>query len=724
MMKLSKMHQRVLALSAVLPIGSALAQTAEPQLETVTVTAQRRAENIKDVPVSVTMLKDEKLDVLLSGGQDIRFLAGKVPSLNVESSNGRTFPRFYIRGYGNTDFSTFASQPVSLIYDDVVQENGILKGFPVFDVAGVEVLRGPQGTLFGRNTPAGVVKFESAKPNLDKVEGYYSLSWGSHNTTNLEAAANIPLSSEWAMRVSTLRQHRDDFVDNTYTKQVDALEGYNEHAERVQFLYKPSTTFNALFNVHARSTDGSARLFRANLIKKGTNDFADGYDFTKISTDGLNFQNLRTNGANARLTWDLGAVKLFSITGYEGVDNYYTRGDIDGGSPANPPRFPVQTAGGITDLKQYSQEFRVESKNAGPLNWQTGVYYFKESGTGFSDNFDSTTQAQTSDLTSHQNNTAYAAFGSVTYDVSSDFTLRGGLRYTHDEKDFRTVNAWNVTQIGPKSVDVSKNKANWDLSGTYKINKDISAYGRVATGFRAPSIAAASASVPITVADAETITSVEAGIKADLFNRRARASLSVYNYDVKNQQLTVVGGTSNVTKLINAAKTAGRGVEAEIEGFVTPDFKVSLSGSYNFTEIKDPTLYAAVCGTCTVTDPLVNGRAAIDGNPLPQAAKYIFNATARYNIPLADGNLFVLTDWSYRSKINFFLYESKEFTGKEMLEGGLRVGYNWDGGKYEVAAFGRNITNTRRIIGGIDFNNLTGFVNEPRQFGVQFRGGF
>jgi iron complex outermembrane receptor protein len=724
MMKLSKMHQRVLALSAVLPIGSALAQTAEPQLETVTVTAQRRAENIKDVPVSVTMLKDEKLDVLLSGGQDIRFLAGKVPSLNVESSNGRTFPRFYIRGYGNTDFSTFASQPVSLIYDDVVQENGILKGFPVFDVAGVEVLRGPQGTLFGRNTPAGVVKFESAKPNLDKVEGYYSLSWGSHNTTNLEAAANIPLSSEWAMRVSTLRQHRDDFVDNTYTKQVDALEGYNEHAERVQFLYKPSTTFNALFNVHARSTDGSARLFRANLIKKGTNDFADGYDFTKISTDGLNFQNLRTNGANARLTWDLGAVKLFSITGYEGVDNYYTRGDIDGGSPANPPRFPVQTAGGITDLKQYSQEFRVESKNAGPLNWQTGVYYFKESGTGFSDNFDSTTQAQTSDLTSHQNNTAYAAFGSVTYDVSSDFTLRGGLRYTHDEKDFRTVNAWNVTQIGPKSVDVSKNKANWDLSGTYKINKDISAYGRVATGFRAPSIAAASASVPITVADAETITSVEAGIKADLFNRRARASLSVYNYDVKNQQLTVVGGTSNVTKLINAAKTAGRGVEAEIEGFVTPDFKVSLSGSYNFTEIKDPTLYAAVCGTCTVTDPLVNGRAAIDGNPLPQAAKYIFNATARYNFPLADGNLFVLTDWSYRSKINFFLYESKEFTGKEMLEGGLRVGYNWDGGKYEVAAFGRNITNTRRIIGGIDFNNLTGFVNEPRQFGVQFRGGF
>jgi iron complex outermembrane receptor protein len=731
MIKLSKMHKRLLALGAVMPIGSALAQavpaTAVPQLETVTVTAQRRTENIKDVPVSVTLLKDEKLDVLLSGGQDIRLLAGKVPSLNVESSNGRTFPRFYIRGYGNTDFSTFASQPVSLVYDDVVQENGILKGFPIFDVAGVEVLRGPQGTLFGRNTPAGVVKFESEKPNTKKVEGYYNLSWASHNTANLEAAVNVPLSSEWAMRVSTLRQHRDNFVDNTFTKQNDALEGYNEHAERVQFLYTPSTTFNALFNVHSRTTDGSARLFRANIIKKGSNDFADGYDFNKISTNGLNMQNLSTNGANARLSWDLGAVKLFSITGYEGVDNYYSRGDIDGGTPAGPGVVPfqVQTGGGLSGLHQYTQEFRVESKNAGPLNWQTGVYYFKESADGYSDNFDSTTQAQTSHLASHQNNTASAVFGSLTYDLSPELILRGGLRYTDDKKDFRTVSAVNVTQIGPSSVDESKSKTNWDLSATYKVNPDVNAYARVATGFRAPSIAAASASVPITIADAETITSYEAGVKADLFNRRARASVSIYNYDVKNQQLTVVGGNSNVTKLINAAKTTGRGLEADFEAFVTPDFKVSAGGSYNFTEIKDPSLSVAKCGSCTVTDPInAAGRVDINGNPLPQAPKYILNATARYNWALADGNLFVLTDWSYRSKINFFLYEAKEFTGKSMVEGGLRVGYNWAGGKYEVAAFGRNITNTERIIGAIDFNNLTGFVNEPRQFGVQFKGGF
>src|SRR5438067_8392472 len=454
MNKMSKMHKRVLTAQgallalAALPAGVALAQvaqTAQPaqatQLQTVTVTAQRRAENIKEVPVSVSTLKGDKLDAIAVGGEDIRVLAAKTPSLNIESSNGRTFPRFYIRGYGNTDFSEFASQPVALIYDDIVQENPILKGFPMVDLAGVEVLRGPQGTLFGRNTPAGVVKLDSEKPNLKKVEGYYNLSAGTHGTDNVEGAVNVPLSQHWAMRASILRQHRDDYVSNysdvAKTKKTGDLDGYNEHAERVQFLYSPDSSFNALFNVHQRTTNGSARLFRANLIQKGTNDFAPGTDLNSIVTNALNYQDLHTTGANARLTWDLGAVKLYSITGYAHVSNYYSRGDIDGGTPAGPGFIPfqVQTGGFISGLNQYSQEFRVESKNAGPLNWQAGVYYFDEDVTGGQNNYDSTTQAQTSHLVSEQKNKAWAAFGSVTYNVSDALSVRGGIRYTDDKKD-------------------------------------------------------------------------------------------------------------------------------------------------------------------------------------------------------------------------------------------------------------------------------------------------
>ena len=227
------------------------------------------------------------------------------------------------------------------------------------------------------------------------------------------------------------------------------------------------------------------------------------------------------------------------------------------------------------------------------------------------------------------------------------------------------------------------------------------------------------------MADAETITSYEAGIKADLFERRARANFSIYDYEVKNQQLTVVGGNSNITKLINANKTKGQGAEFDLEGIVSPSLRLTGSASYNYTKIEDPNLYVSRSSTGTVTDPIgTNGLVSINGNPLPQAPKWIFNATARYSIPMGDGEFFVYTDWSYRTKINFFLYEAVEYTGKPLTEGGLRVGYNWDGGKYEIAAFGRNILDQRRITGAIDFNNRTGFTNEPRTYGVQFKGNF
>ncbi|MBS0582977.1 MAG: TonB-dependent receptor plug domain-containing protein, partial [Proteobacteria bacterium] len=180
---------------------------APKQLADITVTAEKRSENIQKVPLSVTAIDPEKLDVLKSGADDVRFLSARVPSLLIESSFGRTFPRFYIRGLGNTDFDLNASQPVSFVYDDVVLENPILKGFPVFDIDQVEVLRGPQGTLFGRNTPAGVVKLQSKRPTQEP-DGYVDVSYGRYGTTNVETAFGAGINQDWAFRVSFLDQHR------------------------------------------------------------------------------------------------------------------------------------------------------------------------------------------------------------------------------------------------------------------------------------------------------------------------------------------------------------------------------------------------------------------------------------------------------------------------------------------------------------------------------------
>ena len=134
------------------------------------------------------------------GGDDTLFLSGRVPSLNIETSFGRIFPRPGVRGLNNTDFDLNASQPVSYFYDEVVWENPVLKGFPVFDLARVEVLRGPQGTLFGRNTPAGVLKFESAKPE-NTFDAYVTGSYARFDTVQLEGALNIPLNDVVSLRL-------------------------------------------------------------------------------------------------------------------------------------------------------------------------------------------------------------------------------------------------------------------------------------------------------------------------------------------------------------------------------------------------------------------------------------------------------------------------------------------------------------------------------------------
>jgi len=165
------------------------------------------------------------------------------------------------------------------------------------------------------------------------------------------------------------------------------------------------------------------------------------------------------------------------------------------------------------------------------------------------------------------------------------------------------------------------------------------------------------------------------------------------------------------------------GQVVNLDAYLTPNFLVTLSGSYNKTAIQDPSLAVGTCGSCTVLNAKNGaGQALIDGNPLPNAPKWIANVTARYAIPAANGGeYFIYTDWAYRSETNFFLYRSAEFTGPALLEGGLRLGYIWGNGKYEAAIFGRNITNQVRVTGGIDFNNLTGFINDPRTYGVQFK---
>ncbi len=722
----------------------AAAQSDEDQaLQEITVTAQRREENQQDVPLSVATLSDARLQQIQSSGEDILALAATVPSLYAESSNGRLAPRFYIRGLGNVDFDVAASQPVSIIMDEVVLENVVLKSSPIFDIEQVEVLRGPQGTLFGRNTPAGIVKFTSKKPTQE-FDAFASVSYGTYNTVNAEAAIGGPLVKDvLSVRLSGLLQRRSDWVDNAFTGAEDSLGGYREFAGRAQVLFTPTENFSALINFHGRDNEGTSALFRANILEQGTGDLIfPNYNRDTVYYDGGggNPQEANGWGLNGKLEYNFGGVTLTSISAFENASSS-SRGDIDGGfvgagsffNPALPPappfspsviRFPSDTQDSVDDLDQFTQEIRLASDGSGRFNWQIGGYYFT------SDLTVSTVGVGFPPLTTlKHDNESWAVFGQGSYDLTQKWRLTAGLRYTEDNRDFRALVLPPLVTVNPTSADADD--LSWDVSLLYKASDAVNLYARVARGFRGPTIqgrdvafAAFSGAVdPQTVAQEETILSYEAGFKSQFFDNRARLNATAYYYNVNDQQFSIIGGAGNINQVINADKGTGWGFEADAEFLVSENFFVSGGISYNNTEIKDATLATAPCGSglCTVLDPLNGfGQALIDGNPFPNAPRLTLNAFAEYKHAIgAKGELFVNTDWDVQGKTNLFLYESAEFRTSGNFEGGVRAGYRSANGKLEGAFFARNVTDESNVKGGIDFNNLTAFVNEPRIVGFQ-----
>jgi iron complex outermembrane receptor protein len=634
--------------------------------------------------------------------------------------------------------------------DEVVMENVVLKSFPLFDVQQVEVLRGPQGTLFGRNTTAGIIKFDTVKPTQD-VEGYAKAGFGSYGTMNFEGAISGGLTDELSARLSLLSQERDDYIDNAFTGENDAIGGYDEKAYRLQLLWEPSADFSALLNVHGRELEGTASIFRANVFTKGSNELNENYDRETVFYDGdLQGDGIDNNpqeydgfGASLKLEYDMDEVTFTSISAIETAEGS-SLGDVDGGfnradgtsGPGFIP-FSAVTQDNLDDLEQYTQEFRFSSNTRDALNWQLGAFYYDASFnvTSIDGFFGATTVF-------HENQT-WAVFGQTSYQVNEKLNVTGGIRYTHDSKSL-VVGDQNVDGfalvIGAaqvqdyEDIDVDDGQTSFELSANYRVTDDMSVFARYANGFRAQTIQGRDVAFEgsPSVADAETINSFELGIKSDLFDDSLRLNAAAFYYTVDDMQFSAIGGGNNFTALVNADKGEAYGFEVDAQWLATDELTFTAGYSYNHTEIKDDSLTVSPCGTsaadgftgnCTVTDPRPDGFvASIDGNPFPQAPESIFNFTARYTIPMGDdGEFFVFTDWAFQGETNIFLYEAVEFTTDDNFEGGLRVGYENFAHNYTVALFGRNITDEDNVKGAIDFNNLTGIVNEPRVWGVEFK---
>jgi iron complex outermembrane receptor protein len=712
-------------------------------LEEIVVTAQRRDENIQEVPISITSLSGDRLAARFANGDDILALSAAAPGLYIESSNGRLAPRFYLRGLGNADFTAAASQPVSLVMDDVPMEKSVLKAFPLFDMASVEVIRGPQGTLFGRNTTAGIVKIDSRRPT-EETEGYINVSAGNYGTYNLEGAVGGTIIEDTLTgRVSAVSQNRSDWVDNDFTGENDALGGYDVAAARFQLQWTPSEDLTVWLMHQRQDSESTTSLFRANILSVGSNKLNSNYDRDSVSWDGGdgNKGGMKSNGTTLKVDWNIGDYTVTSISSFQDVTDRFGRGDIDGGfgcalpfcaGPAGPPSIPFNPfaspfagnidTGGDIELEQFTQEIRLASNLDGPINYQVGVFYFEDdfSGNSKSQNFGAPEFLIGS--TAEIENTTIAFFGQGSYDISDQLTVTAGVRYTDDEKDAINVRYADgaPSEVLPK-INLEDDNISWDLAFSYAATEEGQLYGRIASGFRAPTIQDRLEDDPtVTTADSETILSYELGYKAQY--ERLRYNVAAFYYVIDDIQLTAVGGTSNSTTLLNGDEGTGYGVELEVEYIVFDNLTVSGGFGYAKTEINDSSLALPGGALATVTDPLnADGLALIDGNPFQHAPEWTGNIEIDYAYPLRGGSaeIYAYSDWKFRGETNDFLYESIEYTTDTQFEGGLKFGYRNLDSNYQLGFFARNITDEENVIGGIDFANLLAYTNEPRTYGVE-----
>lgn len=696
----------------------------------IIVTATRRAQDVQDIPLAVTAIAPQQLEAQrVVNIQQISALAPSFTASQAQLASGSVVLR--VRGIGTTSNNIGFESAVGIFIDGAYQSRPGVALSEFVDVERVEVLRGPQGTLFGRNTPAGIVKVDSIKPGQE-TDVRAGLSFGSLNTMSMNGAVGGSLvEDKLAFRVAAQLQRRGDWIDNGFTDEKNVLGGFTDFAVRGQLLYTPTERASILASVNFRDLDGSSTFFRANVLgptvarPNNTNNLNDNYDRGTVFYDagGGNRANYQQFGATLTASYEFDGATLTSITSHWTSEGS-SRGDIDGGFgasflPVMGPGFipfPSDTQDSI-DLEQTTQEVRLASNGDGPLSWQVGGFYFES-------DFDVTTVGFSfpPPVTVNHTNEAWALFGQLSYELTESLRVTGGLRYTDDEKDFFVRSG-----AAPQPVSVGDDQFDWDIALFADVSDDASVYAKVANSFRAPTIQGRDVAffAAPSVAQSENITSYEAGFKTELADRTIRLNGAVFYYTVEDPQFTAVGGAGNLVQLINANKGEAYGFELDTAFQITPEFLVTLGVAYNNTEIQDRNLAVGICAQCTVTDPTVNigmnTRALVDGNPFPNAPEWSGDFTARYGIPVGNsGEFFIFTDWTYLGETNFLLYQSEEFNADSRIEGGLKVGYAGNNGEWELALFARNITDEDNVQGVIDFNNNTAFVNDPRVIGVSF----
>ncbi|SFR89779.1 TonB-dependent receptor [Sphingomonas jatrophae] len=740
------------AADTVPPPPAAAAPPTEPAgLADIVVTAQRRSEALQRTPLAITAITAATIETRrITDATDLNGVAPSLTSTSGPSNKGHLV--VFIRGIGESEPILTADSPVSIYVDGVILGRTTGSVFELVDLERIEVLRGPQGTLYGRNTTGGAINLITKKPT-DAFGVELLGSYGNLNYTQGRISVDTGLLGESGLKakLSYIHRERQGWVDDPASPDDKDPGAYNIDAFRGVLAFDRGGAVRATYAYdHAVNdaiippsqltamTPNAQAYFSRSPSVGGTPFIAPTSERLKVLRPDRSPVRDRNIGHSFTAEVDLGPDTLLrSISGWKTWKNRIVNTDLTGNSglrglvvsPAPPGIKPVEVFGATNTRRQrqFSQELNLIGGIGERIDYVLGGYYFREKAYELNPQFYTFVTSipglglaginLTNTLDYNHTSKSYAAFGQVTYRLTDSLSVIGGLRYTKDEK--------KLVQTQP-SVRTLKNdwsRVNYSATLQYQASPDLMVYGRVASGYKAGGFNARSVNDGY---EPESLTAYEIGVKSQLLDRRLRVNAALFWNDLKDKQLNQFlagsGGASSIA--VNAGSATLKGVELEVEAAPVDGLRLSGALGYVDRDFK----------SFIVRDPATN--ALID---VADQARFSYSAGTTYNLgaeysvqDVAGGILSARLDYSYRSKVYFNVVP--QFVpfdaliaapGFGLLDGRIQLGgVDLGGTTATFSLWGKNLTNKLYRTSGTDFGALGFAINsygEPRTYGVDAR---
>jgi len=750
----------VMAGTALVPAAALAAP--DDQIQEIVVTAQKRGESIQKVPISITALSSA--DIQEKGLRDALGLTQNVPGLQVNNVFQSSNPTIFLRGVGVNDYNPASSGAVGVTVDEVFLNSGVGQLFQLYDVDRIEVLKGPQGTLYGRNTTGGVLNFYTKQPSFGR-DLSASLTYGRYNQVSFDGAAGGTIVPDrLAARLSVSVKRRDGYVknleDGRELNDIDSLAG------RFQFLFTPTDRIEIKNKVEGGRSRTSAiahkslgtynlalgrpctgdEILAINVCANPLTGFADSANLNEVRTDiHNNYEKLDNFGDRLSIVWNGDKVSLTSISAY--VWNRRRLNQDQDSSPFSILNSPVWTE----KSEQVSQELRLASTGDGRLKWVVGLFYLHErlnslSNFSYLASFNPTPSQPYFDPANNiflverqftQKTDSFAGFGQLDYALTDKLKMTLGFRYTSDKKDisFQTY----AGAVNPASdplarlqqpliglIDSSPNdfsidaparttdrlkKPTWRVALDYQMTPDILGYASYSRGVRSGGHntgAVFFSGIEFTKVQPERLDAFEVGLKSDLLDRRLRVNLAAFHYDYKNMQVFSLesGPTVPLQRLQNADAEIYGG---EMEVSATPASGLEL----NFGLAALHTEYTRFI------DPL---RGDFKGQRLDKAPSLQMTAGVQYHFALSpDWEGRIGGDFAYQSKVYFSPVNAAPMESDAHGQLNLKAGIGKADKGLDLLFFVNNVTNKRYLQDIVDVS-VAGFYfgvySEPRTYGL------